>query len=236
LVAIAVYTSNQVRIAAEGRHLCLFNQFSNEPFRIMTAAFESGLRGTDEFTSNNLIKWIIRQDRQWDAAAKLAKRQKAGKKGVDEKPIPAQDLLKWNPVYSRWTADRGKGKRGGDSGEEEGNTTADEEPVPAQKNSSRPTIPRSTEKIPLPTRPSAIPRVVHGLMLSAGKSTQGAMCECMTEQAFHLVVKSLFADYYQTIYEHHRDDPVLNLAFAIACIGRAMTRKVDNRHYMIAQV
>jgi len=43
-------------------------------------------------------------------------------------------------------------------------------------------------------------------------------------------------DYYQTIYEQHRDDPVLNLAFAVACIGRAMTRKVDNRHYMIAQV
>ena len=46
----------------------------------------------------------------------------------------------------------------------------------------------------------------------------------------------LFEDYYQTIYEQHRDDPALNFAFAIACIGRAMTRNVDNRHYMIAQV
>ena len=51
-----------------------------------------------------------------------------------------------------------------------------------------------------------------------------------------LRINSLFKDYYQTIYEQHRDDPVLNLAFAIACIGRAMTRKIDNRQYMITQV
>jgi hypothetical protein len=199
LVAIAVYTSNQARIAAEGRHLYLFNQFSNEPFRIITAALESGLRGTDEFLSNNLMKWVTRQDRQWDAAAKLANRQKAGEKGVDEKPIPAQDLLKWNPVYSRWTIDKGKGKQGGDSGEEERNSTTDEEPVPSPKGNTGPKIPRSTEKIPLPTKPSVIPRVVHGLMLSTGKSTQGAMCECLAEQAFRSVdspsIRRLLPDY-----------------------------------------
>jgi len=190
LVAIAVYTSNQARIAAEGRQLYLFNQFSNEPFRIMTAALESGLRGTDEFLSTNLMKWVTRTDRQWDAAAKLANRQKAGEKGVDEKPIPAQDLLKWNPIYSRWTIDNGRGRRGGDSGEELGNTTTDEEPAHTPKSNTRPTMSRSTEKIPLPTRPSVIPRVVHGLMLSTGKSTQGAMCECLTEQAVCSVLKT----------------------------------------------
>ena len=153
----------------------------------MTAAFESGLRGTDEFLSNNLMKWVTRQDRQWDVAAKLANRQKDGEKGVDERAIPAQDTLRWNPIYSRWIVDKVKGRRGGDSGEEEGNTTADEEPVPAQKGNTRPTIPRSTERIPLPTRPSAIPRVVHALMLSAGKSTQGAMCECLNERVFHSI-------------------------------------------------
>jgi hypothetical protein len=231
-----VYTSNQARIATEGRHLYLFNQFSNEPFRIMTATFESGLRGTDEFLSTNLMKWATRQDRQWDAATKLANRQQVGEKGVDEKPIPVQDLLRWNPIYSRWTGPQRKSKRGGDSGEEEGNSTADEESVPTQKINNRAIFPRSTEKIPLPTRPSAIPRVVHGLMLSTGKSTQGAICECLIGPPFRSGCKLLFEDYYQTIYEHHRDDPVLNLALAVACIGRAMTRKVDNRHYMIAQV
>jgi hypothetical protein len=184
LAAIALYTSNQNRISAEARHLYLFNQFSNEPFRIMTAALESGLRGTDEFLSNNLMKWVTRQDRQWDAAAKLANRQKAGEKGVDEKPIPVQDLLKWNPIHSRWTTDKGKGKRDGDSGEEEVNHTTDEERAPNPKSSTWTTFPRSTEKIPLPTRPSAMPRIVHGLMLSAGKSTQGAICKCLIEQAF----------------------------------------------------
>ena len=148
----------------------------------MTAAFESGLRGTDEFLNNNLMKWVTRQDRQWDSAAKLANRQKAGEKGVDEKPIPTQDLLGWNPIHSRWTV--GQGKRGGDSGEEEVNTSADEEPVATQKGNTRLTNLRSTEKIPLPTKPSTVPRVVHGLMLSTGKSTQGAMCECLTQQAF----------------------------------------------------
>ena len=175
LTAIALYTSNQARISAEGRHLYLFNQFSSEPFRIMTAALESGLRGTDQFLSNNLMKWVTRQDRQWNAAAKLANRQKAREKGVDENTIPTQDSLKWNPILSRWITDQGKGKRGGESGEEEGNTTTDEEPVPS--------------KSPLPTRPSAIPRVVHGFMLSTGKSTQGAMCECLTEQTFRSILK-----------------------------------------------
>jgi len=202
----------------------------------MTAAFESGLRGTDEFLHHNLMKWVTRQDRQWDAAAKDANRQKAGEKAVEENRSPAPDLLRWNPNYSRWINDTGKGKRDSDSGEEEGNTTTEEEPVPTQKNNARPTITRSADKIPLPTRPSAIPRVVHGLMLSTGKSTQGAMCECLIEQASYSVFNPLFEDYYQTIYEQHRDDPVLNLAFAVACIGRAMTRKVDNRQYMIAQV
>lgn len=187
--AVALYTSNQARISAEARHLYLFNQFSNEPFRIMTAALESGLRGTDEFLSNNLMKWVTRQDRQWDAAAKLANRQKTGEKGVDEKPIPAQDLLKWNPVHSRWTTDKGKGKRNGDSGEEEVNHTTDEEPLPNPKSNTWPTFSRSTEKIPLPTKPSTIPRVVHGLMLSTGKSTQGAMCKSLPEQAFRSVFK-----------------------------------------------
>ena len=155
----------------------------------MTTALESGLRGTDEFLSNNLMKWVTRQDRQWDAAAKLANRQKAGEKGVDEKPIPAQDLLKWNPIHSRWTIDKGKGKRDGESGEEEVNNTTDEEPTPNPKSNTWTTFPRSTEKIPLPTRPSGMPRVVHGLMLSAGKSTQGAMCKCMTEQSLYSVFK-----------------------------------------------
>lgn len=162
----------------------------------MTAAFESGLRGTDEFLTSNLIKWVTRQDRQWDSAAKLANRQKAGEKGVDEKPIPTQDLLGWNPIRSRWTT--GQGKRGGESGEEEGNTTADEEPVSTSKSNPRPKILKSTEKIPLPTRPSVIPRIVHGLMLSAGKSTQGAMCECLIQQAFRqnlMVYWRLLPDY-----------------------------------------
>ena len=189
LAAIALYTSNQARIVAEGRHLYLFNQFSSEPFRIMTAALEPGLRGTDQFLSNNLMKWVTRQDRQWNAAAKLANRQKAREKGVDDNPIPAQDSLKWNPILSRWITDQGKWKRGGESGEEEGNTTTDEEAVPNPKSNIKSTFPRSTEKAPLPARPSATPRVVHGLMLSTGKSTQGAMCECLTEHAFCSVVK-----------------------------------------------
>lgn len=188
-VAVAVYTSNQARIASEGRHLYLFNQFSNEPFRIVTAAFESGLRGTDEFLNNNLMKWVTRQDRQWDAAAKMANRQKAGEKGVNEKPVPAQDLLRWNPIHSRWINDTGKGKRGENSEEEEGNTSAGEEPIPAQKSNTRTTFPRGEEKIPLPTRPSVVPRVIHGLMLSTGKSTQGAMCEYLTERGFHSTFK-----------------------------------------------
>src|SRR5258706_3359125 len=189
LAAIALYTSNQARIAAEGRHLYLYIHFSSEPFRIMPAALDSGLRGTDQFLSNNLMKWVTRQDRQWNAAARQANRQKAREKEVDENPIPVQDSLKWNPILSRWITDQGRGKRGGESGEEEENTTADEEPVSSSKSNIRSTFPKSTEKVPLPTRPSATPRVVHGLMLSTGKSTQGAMCECLTEQVFRSILK-----------------------------------------------
>lgn len=37
-------------------------------------------------------------------------------------------------------------------------------------------------------------------------------------------------------YEQEPAEPVICLALAVACIGRAMQRQADNRHHMIIQV
>ena len=37
-------------------------------------------------------------------------------------------------------------------------------------------------------------------------------------------------------YDYYAEDPMICLSLAIACVGRAMQRQVDNRHHFVVQV
>lgn len=104
------------------------------------------------------------------------------------------------------------------------------------KDKDKDDMPEATlaNTMPKPVTENAGAWAVFGQSFLPAKSYQTATCALYSRERD--LGLTLAAVYMMHAFEVQPHDPVICLTLAITCLGRAMQRQADNRHYMIVQV
>lgn len=143
------------------RKLMIHHQFNNEPFRILLAAFASGLSPTDQFINPSLQKYLLREMRLAHAAVK--------------------GNVQWYPSTRRYIL--ASSTKQVEDAEDEDDLAAPEDAECEQADKYA--IPKK------PTKNNPVLVALHGQIMGASRNYQGALCTTSVLNSVRILLTGL---------------------------------------------
>ncbi|KAF8319099.1 TPR-like protein [Clavulina sp. PMI_390] len=231
MMTCAVHANDTDRIIKEGRELTKAFEHNNDVTRLTLACLDGGLVSNESYTSSRYAKFIKREIKLFEDAAigkhtsllegqgahkkpKTAKGAKTTGKRREGAGVDDSDISSAEESHDASAAGEDVDSEGTDDDGEGGQPRENTDGAGRKR---RRALAKDQRDPFQPTKLSPVLLTHYAQMLLCARSYQGAIY------------------YFLQAYDLLPHDPLICLNLAVACLGRAMQRQVDNRHGLVLE-